>query len=184
MYCNMKGCIMNKENLVFVNDPSKNSFLLRCFFNEYADSYQECMAVLEASETSEQVISHILSSDTLKGSQVYAELSKIRHDHWKRVRDDIENWIRTSSDAGGLKVGNDSFSVIIPNGYGDGDMYVAVVSKGCLNHDMLNFWTVISGDKLQIYDYDCGTEANVINTLSGRYGVFFGYGFVVLEKWD
>ena len=173
---------MKKEDLILSNNEQKNSFLKSCFLNELVESFQECKVILEASETSEQVIRSILGSDTLKGSQVYAELSKTRHDHWKRVRDDIENWTGTVSDAGGLKIGNESFSVIVPNGYGDGDMWYTVVEKGCFNHDMLTFWTSVSGDEIHIYDYDCGSD--VIETLSGRYGVYSGYGFVVLEHWD
>lgn len=173
---------MKKEDLILSNNEQKNSFLKQCLLNEWAESFQECKAILEASETSEQVIRSILGSDTLKGSQVYAELSKTRHDHWKRVRDDIENWTCTTSDAGGLKIGNASFSVIVPNGYGDGVMRYTVVEKGCFNSSMLEFWTDISGDSIHIYDHDCGL--NIIETMSGRYGVYYGYGFVVLEHWN
>lgn len=174
---------MNKESLVLANGK-QNSFLLQCFFNEWVDSYQECMAILETSDTSEEVIRKVLESDTMKGSQIYAELSKTQPDHWKRIRDDIGNWTITTSDAGGLKIGNETFSVNVPNGYGDGEMMFTVVEKGCFNNNMLDYWTTVSGEKIQIYDYDCGSESNVIDTVSGRFGIYSGYGFVVLEKWS
>ena len=173
---------MKIEDLILSNNEQKNTFLKRCFCNEWADSYQECMIILEKCPTSEEVIYSILDSDTLKGSQVYAELSKTRRDHRMRVHADLENWTRTISDAGGLKIGNESFSINVPNGNGDGELYYTVVEKGCFNHDMLDFWTAVSGNEINIYDYDCGSD--VIETLSGRYGVYSGYGFVVLEHWD
>ena len=174
---------MKKKDLKFSNDIKTDGWLKGCFFNEWSECYKECLAILDKAEDSGQVIKMVLESDTMKGSQIYAELSKREHYHWFRVQNSISNWVKTYSDAGGLKIGNDDFSITVPNGYGDGDMRYAVVDKGCLNHNMLEFWTSIQGHKINIYEYDCGTEEDVIETLNGRFGVFYGYGFVVFERW-
>lgn len=177
---------MKFTDLVLSENNNRNSFLKECLpiedWQKDFNGYEEIFAILNKAETSQQFIDLILASDTMHGTQIYAELSKDRPDHWKRIEQSIDNWIDTDSDAGGLKIGTDDFSVIVPNGYGDGTMYFAIVGKGCFNHDMLNFWSSISGKNINIYDYDCGGE--VIKTLSGRYGVFYGYKFVVFEKWD
>lgn len=94
-----------------------------------------------------------------------------------------ERQFKTSSDAGGVKVGTDGFSMIIPNGYGDGITRVAIVGKNELpQSDILRFFTSVKGEKINIYSYDCGE--GVSRTMSGRYGIFHGEGFVVFEKWE
>ncbi len=174
---------MKREDLNFSNrDKMKNIFLNQCLFNDSAPEYPEAMAIVDSASSTEEVINKILNSDTMRGSQIYAELSKDRADHWRRLKRDITTWQQTISDIGGLKIGNDSFSINIPNGYGDGDMYYTVLGKGCFNHDMLDYFTSVRGTEINIYDYDCGDE--ILETISGRFGIYYGYGFVVLEKWD
>ena len=86
---------------------------------------------------------------------------------------------KTVSDIGGVKIGNDKFTVIIPNGYGDGDTRIAIVNRGEINDNMFNFFTFIEGD-INIYSYDCGDD--VVKTISGKYGVYYWEGFVIFEK--
>lgn len=176
---------MNKNDLILSKNKDRNYFLKQCLpleeWHEGTQENQEVKAILQKAKNSEEFIRMVLESDMMKGSQVYAELSKDRHDHWKRVRDNVSTWTETYSDIGGLKIGSENFSVNIPNGYGDGEMYYAVVGKGCFNHNMLDFWTSIRGKEINIYDYDCGDK--VIETLSGRYGIFYGYKYVVFERW-
>lgn len=96
----------------------------------------------------------------------------------------IENAERfyTSSDAGGVKIGNDSFSVIIPNGYGDTDKnIVAVIDDNSLNKTAFDFWSVVEGTNISIYEYDCGNDT--VATLSGEYGVYVNDRVIVFEKW-
>lgn len=174
---------MKKEHLQFSDDKKENGWLKSCFLNECVDGYQECLAILDKAEDTSQVVKMVVESDTLKGTQIYAELSKRIPNHWLRVKSSIDNWVETYSDAGGLKIGNGSFSITVPNGYGDGDMRYAIVDKGCLNHNMLEYWTSIEGHEINIYNYDCGTDEDIIDTLDGRFGVYYGYGFVVFEKW-
>lgn len=85
--------------------------------------------------------------------------------------------IITLSDAGSVKIGNNDFSVLIPNGYGDGQTEVFITTKRV--HVPLRFWTTVSG-KFKIYDYDCGDDSRY--TLDGDYSIFFGNGYVVFSK--
>ena len=178
---------MNINDLILSSVPSRNNFLKSCLpletWQEGQDKSEETKSILTKAETSKDFISLLLSSDTMRGTQIYAELSKDQPDHWKRIRRDIEGWHETYSDAGGLKIGCNDFSVNVPNGYGDGKMRFAVVGRGCFNHNMLNFWSSISGENIIIYDYDC-SDGQEVMTISGRYGVFYGYGFIVFEKWN
>jgi len=59
--------------------------------------------------------------------------------------------IDTTSDAGGLKVGSNGFNVIVPNGSGDGSTVVSFLDKENFNSSAFNFWTSISGKKIDLF---------------------------------
>ena len=173
---------MKLEELTLSPDYKTNIWLTRCLPTEdWQEGHEEVKAILEKAVTSDMVISMILNSDTMKGTQIYAELSKMFTNHKERVMRGLD-WCETYSDAGALKIGNSGFTVNIPNGYGDGFMHFTVVGKGCFNHNMLDFFTDVSGHEIDIYDYDC-TGGNVVKTLDGWYGIYYGNGLVVFERW-
>lgn len=103
----------------------------------------------------------------------------------------------TESDAGSVKIGiAGKFTILIPNGYGDGDVCVLVTEKNEPEAEQAKgeFYTSIEGKEINIYAYDCngyrGDE--VVATLSGRYGVYIDSedkdgkavgGLVVFERW-
>lgn len=92
----------------------------------------------------------------------------------------------TISDAGSVKVGSDSFSVLIPTGDGDGESAYCVYTQQELDADKintadLNYFTLLSG-KFTVYDYDCGDT--VSDTLEGRFNVFYAEGIVFFVKVD
>ena len=88
----------------------------------------------------------------------------------------------TSSDMGGVKIGTDGFSIVMPNGYGDTPRNrVSINERGSFNSSAFTFWTSISGKEINIYDYDCGD--NIVVTLSGRYGVYYNNRVIIFEKW-
>lgn len=103
----------------------------------------------------------------------------------------------TESDAGAVKIGiNGKFTILIPNGYGDGDVCVLVTEKDEPGTEQAKgeFFTSIEGDEINIYAYDCkgyrGDE--IVTTLRGRYGIYTDSeekdgeiigGLVVFEKW-
>lgn len=174
---------MNIDVILFSQDRKQDNWLHRCLPTEpWQDGYEEVKAIIEKAKTGVEVVDMILNSDTLKGTQIYAELSKLSKDHYERIKRDSGGWIRTYSDAGSLKIGHDGFTVNVPNGYGDGSMLFTVVEKGCFNRHMLDFWTDISGHEIDIYDYDC-TGGKVIKTIDGWFGIYYWNGFIVFERW-
>lgn len=174
---------MDADIILFSQDKNQDKWLHRCLPTEpWQEGYEEINTIIEKARTGVEVVEMILDSDTLKGTQIYAELSKISPDHYERVFRDLDGWYETYSDAGALKIGSHGFMVNIPNGYGDGAMHFTDVGKGCFNHSMLDFFTDISGHEIDIYDYDC-TGGNVVKTLDGWYGIYYGNGLVVFERW-
>ena len=92
----------------------------------------------------------------------------------------------TYSDAGSLKIGNENFQILVPNGYGDGKTYVHLCEKGEVPDAVKDiaraFFTSFSGKDVNIYDYDCC--AHVVTRISGRFGVYFNNRHVYIEKWS
>lgn len=91
--------------------------------------------------------------------------------HLKEQDEDLLHII-TLSDAGSVKIGNNDFSVLIPNGYGDGQTEVFITTKRV--HVPLRFWTTISGT------FEIGNDSRY--TLNGDYSIFYGNGYVVFSK--
>lgn len=87
----------------------------------------------------------------------------------------------TMSDAGSVKVGDDSFSILIPNGRGDGVTIVAISEERTPMTHIMKFLTSISGT-FNIYKHDCENE--VRRTITGRYGIYNRDGVVLFEKWE
>lgn len=92
----------------------------------------------------------------------------------------------TISDAGSVKVGSDSFSVLIPTGDGDGESAYCVYTQEELDADKintadLNYFTLLSG-QFSVYDYDCGDTVSA--TLEGRFNVYYAEGIVFFVKVD
>lgn len=95
----------------------------------------------------------------------------------------------TSSDAGGVLVGDLSgtFGIVVNNGYGDGKTMVVVADRGQVNGDRFRFETTIEG-QAKVYRYDCADlsddPGDAVTILDGRHGVYYGDGCVVFERWD
>ena len=169
-------------------EPPYDKYIKRCVFNsiEYDSKYKKVLYdMIHKSESVEQFIDNYLSNDEFANRQAYAVLSERCRPaaHWYRIRESLgDDSLKIISDAGGVKIGNDGFSTIISNGYGDGVTRCAIKDKKW-NHCFLGFVTSITGNDINIYDYDCGN--NPIKKLDpGRYGIYSGNGFVVFVKWD
>lgn len=76
----------------------------------------------------------------------------------------------TAADAGSVRIGNDQFTILIPNGYGDGTTTVHILERE-EEQPEARFFTSFSGKDIKIYAYDCGGDA-VVATISGRFGVY------------
>lgn len=117
--------------------------------------------------------------ERIKKTQGVAELFK---NDWYFLREQLgEKAKKTISDVGGLKVGVDGFTIILPNGNGEGVMRYAVVEKDEINTSAFKFFTTIKGKNINIYGCDCGNE--IEETISGWFCVYYSSGFVVLEHW-
>lgn len=92
----------------------------------------------------------------------------------KHLKDQDEDLLHlfTLTDTGSVKIGNDNFSILVPNGYGDGLTEVFVTTKRV--HVPLRFWTTVSGE------FKIGNDSRYI--LDGDYSIFFGNGYVVFSK--
>jgi hypothetical protein len=78
--------------------------------------------------------------------------------------------VKTYSDVGSVKIGNDSFQFNISNGYGDGDTDVLISDAPTEAPKNAEYVMHIDGD-FNIYSYDCSTS-DVAHTLHGAYYVY------------
>lgn len=138
----------------------------------------------EQAESKEEFLKLIAKDPEVRYKQATAILFKNDFHYLRDFFGDEE--FKTYSDVGGVKVGNDTFNVVVPNGYGDGVTRCRMVEKGTpWPSDAFTFWGCINGTDINIYEYDCGSD--VERHLDGtRYGCFYnGTGsFVVFERWD
>lgn len=175
---------MIKEELKFDIAQSEAAFVKGCIFNNWVKGYDEIMQHLHNAVDTEDFIDKILGDPELTTTQAYAEVSKkLRPDsHWYRVREMFgDNVIKTSSDAGSVKIGVDNMSILVPNGYGDGISRVAIFDNSeTFNDSMMSYFTTIKGENMIIYDYDCGNTPAA--TISGRYAIYYYSGLVAFVK--
>lgn len=82
-------------------------------------------------------------------------------------------------DAGSLKIGNEGFSVLVPNGYGDGGFQWAITTDEPF---AMKFECCIQGENLYIYDYDCGGGTPICGPFTGSFMVYSKDGDVLLHK--
>lgn len=170
------------SDLEFSEDAAKNAYIKACVFDRWAPGYDDAVEILLNSYSVEEFVDLYLDYDALNDTLGYAELSKLDEDgHWARVYDMLgKNWRETESDADGLKIGNDEWTILIPNGSGDGETRYGVVEDRGFNPDMMEYFTEVEGT-FNIYSYDCGSDIDM--TLHGRYGIYNCNGFIVFEKW-
>ena len=85
---------------------------------------------------------------------------------------------KTISDAGALKIGTDNFSILIPNGRGDGETRYAILnSKEFYASDLMTYFTMIDG-KFTVYSYDFGDD--IKEYLEGSYHIYYYEGLIAL----
>lgn len=175
---------MNKEELKFNLAQPEATFVKECIFNNWVKGYDKIMEHLHNAVDTEDFINKILGDPELATTQAYAEVSKkLRPDsHWYRIREMFgDNVIKTSSDAGSVKIGVNNMSILVPNGYGDGISRVAIFDNPAdFNDCMMSYFTTVRGRDIIIYDYDCGDVA--ATTISGRYNIYYYSGLVAFVK--
>lgn len=86
----------------------------------------------------------------------------------------------TFSDVGSVKIGNDNFNILVPNGCGDGCTTVLILGKNEEPAENNHYICTVEGD-YGIYSYDLGDE--VIYIVHGKYNIYNSHnGVVVLKK--
>jgi hypothetical protein len=175
-----------------------DSFVKRCMQNTIEGSaksnnqwYLECLNKAKNTEDFENLYFSTKDIDIMS-SQAYGELLKKQSLFYKGydkyyhyVMNKAEIKKVTCSDRGGLKLGNDTFSICVSNGYGDGVFTTAIFLKGnpyinAVDH-MMNYQVAVDG-KFNIYDCDCRND--VALELEGSYIVYSYNGFVALVEQD
>lgn len=171
---------MKKADIIFSHE-TRDNFLKRCMKDANQEIVNKCA---RKAKNTEEFIDLYLACDEEIGTQFHAELMKRERPNlvWKTIRGIFgDRQFKTEADAGSVKVGNENFSVLIPNGYGDGFTRVAIFSKEeFLAECYMNFLTLISGTNISIYSYDCGDE--VCKVINGVFAVYAKDGFVAFVK--
>lgn len=143
-------------------------------------AYDEFRAIYKESKNWSEFIEAILKTKEFYKTQAAAALLKPTDRFWYLQRQILgDDQFKTMSDVGGVKVGNKSFNMIVPNGVGDGTSRVAVLNEKNFNSSCFTYFTTIEGE-FNIYSYDCGEE--IAKTINGRYAVYYDDHFVVFVK--
>lgn len=132
------------------------------------------------------------TDQTVTTSQGYAGLSKKmsardHNEHCKLMLGKADERLVTDSDRAGLKVGNDNFSVLVPNDGQDGETrtYVFKKDNGWFNPDLLDecrYFAALEGI-FSIYENDCNGEK--ICDLSGKFFIYTAKnGKIIFDEWE
>ena len=179
---------MRLNELVFPHD-TKEHFLVELtkdYVVKTGFHYSEMVSnLLDNSSFVDEFINKVITASELKTTQLYAELIKMERPEmrWKAIRGMFGNkCFKTESDVGGVKVGTDTFSVVVPNGRGDGTTRVAVFEdESGFNGNLMEYSGIsLHGDSV-IYYYDCGNTPT--KKLSGNYLVYYYDGLVAFVKY-
>lgn len=94
--------------------------------------------------------------------------------------------IKTSSDAGCLKLGCNGLNVLVSNHFGDAMNRVAIFDHVGMDHAVSHLFphsdVTLQGEEINVYGYDCGED--VVYTLSGMWHVYSDDRFFALVKWS
>lgn len=168
-----------------IQNSGLKEFTIKCLTDCWIDGGKTAGIINEHWEAADNLSDFkeaVFEDERLRLTQAYAELSKEDDDHWCRVREMFgDRCFKTISDIGGVKVGNDTFFVVINNEIGDGTTRVAVFHKGSdFNDNMMNFSGTTLKGKFNVYDYDCGNTP--ILELNGNYLVYCYQGLVAFVE--
>lgn len=154
----------------------RNEFLHQCLNNQfvYTNEQKELFNnLVSQAASSEDFINSVLNCEALNQTQLYAELAKDSGRFSNILLRDYE-WNNGFTDNGSVLIASKSLCFNVPTGNGDGDFYFLSCKKGEFNTELLNFMTDVEGEFI----------VNGTEYLKGRFGVFFGNGFVVFEQWN
>ena len=167
---------MNTTTITLNTNARRNNFLLQCLNNQfvYTGEQKETLnSLVNQAASSEDFINSVLNCEALNQTQLYAELVKDSGRFTDVLLRDYE-WNTGCTDNGSVLVASSFLCFNVPTGNGDGDFHFLSCKKGEFNTELLNFMTDVEGEFI----------VNGTEYLNGRFGVFFGNGFVVFEQWD
>lgn len=180
---------MNRKDIRFPHDTA-DGYCLRCMDNEYGTNQNAVDTIAAASSTVEDFIDRFLKEGD-PNEQFYQVLMETERPEmvWKYIRSVFgDRQFKTNSDAGSLLVGaRPDFSVLIPNGRGDGTTRVAVFDSKedfLPLESLMRYWTRISGRRIWIWDYDCYDPAVALpaKQLDGCFNVYYHDGFIAFVR--
>lgn len=161
------------------------TFAKECLLDAYNIDVEKVKKIWADAESVEAFEEMFLNDvETFETTQAWAEISKSSRGHRGRLQEHLcrqgAKCLETISDAGGVKIGNDEFSIIAPNGSGDGDTFVYILDQERkFNSNMANFWSMVKGG-FNIYYCDCGND--VAEKIEGKFLIYFERGIVIFEK--
>lgn len=178
---------MKINELIFKGtDNAGYSFIRQCLFkDEWQDRAAEynnaVKQLISASANTDEFVQKYLANTEWKKEQCYqAMLKKYKPEKiWLFIREMFgDKSQKTISDAGALKIGTNNFSILIPNGHGDGETRYAVLnSEEFYASELMTYFTMING-KFTVYSYDCGDD--ILEELDGKFHVYFCDGLIAL----
>lgn len=162
-------------------------FFERCL-RECDGEFKDCFKdiIKEAGGDIQKAVTLIIQSNEKEiiKTQAYAIASRrLNPDekHRFRVRAMLGKNCKTTADAGSLKIGNDQFTINIPNGSKNNSTHYGILEQKDFNSDMMSFFTSVKGT-FNIYECDYGDR--VVETISGCFGIYYCDGIIVFEKWQ
>lgn len=179
---------MNIRDLKFPHDGEYNLLTMlteSCL--GHGVHQEEVRTLLNEAADTEDFINKVVHDEALKRTQLYAELIKRERPEmrWKAIRSMFgDKCFKTVSDVGGVLVGADTFSVVVPNGRGSGITRVAVF-ENCFefNLDLMHRTGLSMEGRFSIYDHEYHLGSSPIMELNGRYMTYYYDGLVAFVKY-
>ena len=160
----------------FLETKEITQFCKGCLDNEFQPEYLTIQELWEKASDINEFKKFVKENKEVRLSQGAAELLK---DDWNYLRSMLsDKMFKTDSEAGSVKIGNENFSILIPNGMGDGTTRVDILNSDEFNRSAFYYFTIISG-KFNIYSYDCGEE--IEKEMNGKFQVYYKDGIVIFE---
>lgn len=163
----------------------RNNFTKRCLGDETSPYYGIIKGYWTQAKNIEEFVSLVLSDKRLEENRGYWELAKEKAYYYDNMVNSYlgaraDDHFTTYSDVASLKVGNEGFTINIPNQYGDGENNVYIFDN-MVELSCVDFLTTIEGT-FNIYGYDCGKEVAI--TLHGKYAIYRASQVFVFVKWE
>lgn len=178
----------------YLKNKKVNKFIKTCMLDEHNDNAKAnkkwFLSCLEKAKNLDDLERMYFQTNNIniicsQGYGVFSQRSAHHTSRLKKLFSYADNSIITYSDIGSLKIGVENSSILIPNGYGDGETKIAFFNADnpyveALEY-MMMFFTTIDGE-FNLYEYDCGDK--VTTSLKGKYFVFYSNSYIAFQNID